>query len=192
MKRILLLCIVMLGINIAYSATMDTENKQLDEKLNVISAKSIKFSLVNIAAKKVSERGGDELYLTVTTYPSAKRPTHERIPDFPKYWLSSYVDQIENLEVWRGSLQPEESVLVLFTLLEHDVPPWNTDDLIGVVRAKVYTEDGKIKVDWKMPNSDAIAKDVKTEKGMAKAFDLYGEDFHYALTLQMEESDSPS
>ena len=99
----------------------------------VTYAKDITSTLYlnNIQANKTVEKQGDELYFAVTEFPSAGRGKHVLIPAYPMHLKSKHLDKVKSLKLWQKALQPGQSAEVIVALIEHDVPPWNTDDLIG-------------------------------------------------------------
>ena len=140
---------------------------------------AVAVNLLHLKALQTSERGGDELYMSVTVYPSQGQPSTKQIPQRPLHWLNSHLDKINNLNLWKGKLAVGQSVSLMFSLMEQDAPPWNTDDLIGTVRVHIKNDAGKIISNWSMPNRIDSPTEVQTQHGAAKLFELNGEGARY-------------
>ncbi len=139
----------------------------------------ISLQLFDLETIKASEKV-DELYMAVTSYPSKGRPMHRQIPAFPRYWLSTHLKQIKNLQLWKGSLREGDSVTVHLSLIERDAPPFNNDDLVATVLVKIMNSKGKLYTKWSMPNKGPAGKDVKVDTDItAKLFDLQSDEAHY-------------
>ena len=125
------------------TTTKDSKKHQHEKKVKKQNAIHVALYLENVTAIKSSEEV-DELYMAVTTYPSSGRPSHKQIPEFPRYWLSSHLGHVKDVQLWKGSLKPSESVNIHLSLIERDVPPFNVDDLVGTVILKILNSKGKI------------------------------------------------
>ena len=114
----------------------------------------VNIELVSLKAKKLSEESGDEVYFTVTEYSNLRQPEHYRIPMYPTHWLSKNLDQVKNLSLWQYDLEEGESVQLILTLIEHDVPPWNVDDHLGSVKLNIKNHQGQLETKWGVPDYD--------------------------------------
>jgi len=139
----------------------------------------VAVNLLHLKALNTSERGGDELYMSVTVYPSQGKSSTKQIPQRPLHWLNKHLEKINNLNLWSGDLAPGQSVSILLSLMEQDAPPWNTDDLIGTVRVHIKNDNGKLISSWSMPNRIDSPTEVYTKHGPAKLFELTGEGARY-------------
>ena len=151
------------------------------------------INLVNISAVTTAERQGDELYMSVTAYPSSGRPTHYVIPKPPLHWLSDHLEQINTLKLWDGRVAQGEAVTLIFSLIEMDVPPWNTDDLVGTIRVHIKNDAGQLTSSWSMPNRSDEPIIVRGSKGATKQFEFIDDEGgHYKLTLGLEAASNNS
>ncbi|HET9843194.1 MAG TPA: hypothetical protein VFP93_00885 [Gammaproteobacteria bacterium] len=144
----------------------------------------VKMRLGFIKIHKSSEKRGDELYFSVTEYPSHERPKNYLIPTFPSHWLSQHLANVRDVELWSRTLKNNESVQVVISLMERDAPPWNIDDLIGTIKFKAKNSNGQIKKAWSIPNQ----KDQETHTDNTNQFKFYGENSEYQLELILEDS----
>ncbi len=142
--------------------------------------------LNNLKADKTVEKQGDELYFAVTEFPSTgKKGSHVLIPAYPMYMQSKHLDKVKDLKLWQKTLQPGQSVELVVSLVEHDVPPWNTDDLIGAFKLQIANKDGKIITRWsKMDKGNHVAQ--VDGQGDKKAYTLTGEGASYQLNVELK------
>lgn len=117
------------------------------------SAKTLPVSvkLAEIKAEKTSEKKGDELYFHVTKYSNLGHSVESRIPIFPEHWLSKQLNKVKNVEIWKGSLKEGESIKLIISLLDQDLPPWDADDLLGSAQLMLSNQKGKLKTEWVVP-----------------------------------------
>jgi hypothetical protein len=147
-----------------------------------------KVQLMGIELIKASEKHGDELYMTITSYPSTGQPSHVFYPEPPLYWPSKYLEKLEASQIWEKDLQPGDGITLVFSLIERDVPPWNTDDLIGEVKLKLRNESGKLSSEWSIPTRSKVGEietgDADPDNLVAN---LHGDGGHYKLHLKLEK-----
>jgi len=146
------------------------KNKYVAKPNSKVVCSSIQ--LQKIKAVKTEERHGDELYLSITVYPSDKKPINYSIPEPPMHWLSRYLKEIKQLTLYKSTLKNGESASVVLTLIEKDAYPWNIDDLIGTVQVHIKNKDGKLYSVWHAVNSGEEPKVEKITKSQTKAFQL--------------------
>lgn len=149
-----------------------------------IFSKNIDFSvkLKSIEKIKTKERGGDELYISVTEFPKEGTPSHYQIPAFPSHWSSSYLHNIKDLTLWNKDLESCTDVKVVFSLIEEDIAPWNIDDLLGSAVLDLKCDKGEMISSWSIPNN-ANTKQVEKKSG---AFKFEGKGASYQLNFQLE------
>ena len=147
-------------------------------------AKNIPVSveLVEIKAKALGEKGGDEVYFTVTQYSSVRGSAQTRIPMFPTHWLSKHLSQLKKVSLWQGEVGEQESIQLVLTLIEHDVPPWNVDDHLGSVKLNLMQEQGRLKSKWGIPN---YQDQTKISTGDNLTYDFQGPDGEYQVTFKL-------
>ncbi len=149
----------------------------------------LSLQLVALKANKTSENV-DELYMAVTAYPSEGRPTHKIIPSIPKYWLSTHLNKIKDLSLWQGVLKEGKNVTIQLSLIEKDLPPFDADDLVGTVVAKVKNINGKLEVEWSMPNKSETLKSVKAENNTTvRQFSLVSKEANYSVKFSFVDLD---
>ncbi len=148
------------------------------DKLNLV------VKLESIEKIHSQEERGDELYFSVTEYSSTKSSDHYQVPDFPTHWLSAYLDQVKNVNLWEKELQPDEAIQLIISLVERDVPPWNVDDLIGTVKLKLKWKNNLLSKEWSIPNQENTARVPDT----TNTFKLTGDEGQYRIVLKVEET----
>lgn len=170
MKRLLLLCSCVLL-----------------SQMCLASAKPIKLVLNALLPYKVSERGGDELYMDCLVYPSKGRPKHFTIPKQPLHWPSFMIKKLHNVVLWKSVLPVDETVTLHAALLEKDAPPWNRDELIGTFILVLSNKAGVV--------SYALLEDQDDKKVFhplsqpLPALNLTGNGSHYEMQLKLVDSD---
>jgi len=152
-------------------------------------AQDLKLTLTldKIQINKLSEEGADEIYFSVVEFPSNGKGELKTIPEHPLYWSSEHVDKIKNLTLWNNSLKSGQSVEILVSLVEHDIAPWNTDDLLGAFKLQIKNDNGKLVTQWSGKN----AKDeVSAVSGQDKqrVYTLVGEGGEYKLYVSLAKA----
>lgn len=139
--------------------------------------------LEHIEKIKSQEKRGDELYISVTEFPTVGTPSHYQIPNFPTHWLSARLTNVKDVTIWRKNIKSCDNVKVIFSLVEQDIAPWNIDDLLGSVELTLTCENGKLVPNWVIPNS-AITQKVQNEKD---SFSFTGENAVYRAHFKLEQ-----
>lgn len=154
-------------------------------QLGLASIKPVKLVLSALLPFKVSERGGDELYMDFLVYPSKGKSTHFTVPRKPLHWPSFMIKNLKDVLLWEGEVPVGESVSLQASLLEKDAPPWNRDELIGSFILVLKNKSGKLMY--------ALRED-KDDKKVFQAFpkpippiELTGNGAHYQMTLKLAE-----
>ncbi len=153
------------------------------------AAKSLTPELImmHINPIKTLESSGDELYIDIAEYPSSGKASHYRIPKHPLHWPSRHVKKLKEISLWHKTIEPEQAVTLVISLLEQDTPPWNTDDLIGTVRVRIKNVNGKLEYSWSIPNRADSPISVKSRFGTAQKFELLGDGGNYELFLRLSD-----
>lgn len=151
------------------------------------ASNDVTLLLEKIFVFKVSEKGGDELYMDFLVYPSKGKASHFLKPRKPLHWPSFMIKKLKNVVLWQGTVPKGEKTTFHVSLLEKDAPPWNRDDLIGSFILILSNEQGKV--------SYAVVQDKKAKKvfsPISKPFlplRLTGHDTDYVLRLKWVETD---
>jgi hypothetical protein len=146
---------------------------------------NVVVKLMQIDAKKYSEKAGDELYFSMTEYSSNSVPTITRVPGLPKHWISKELPDVKNVTLWEGKLQDNESVLLILTLLEQDVPPWDADDHIGSTQVKILNKNGMLQTQWGLPQFRDQPKVQQPDPSVPK-FMMFGANSEYVTLFRVE------
>lgn len=123
--------------------------------LNVYAA-TFAVKLVSISKLKASEYTGDELYFAVTEFSSHGDSEYMRVPSYPMRWLSSELDHIQDVVLWKGDILSGEAIQLQLSLIEMDVSPWNVDDLVGTAKLKIKNENDVIRCDWLKTSNQTV------------------------------------
>lgn len=146
--------------------------------------KTVEVQLVQLEAKKTTDRTSDKLYFTITEYPSAGEPRLLREPMYPLHWLFRDLPEIKQVKLWHGDLAKNQSVLLVFSLMEQDFPMFGTDDVIGSVQVKIINKDNKIHVVWGLPHFVDQPKVEKVDAKLPK-FMMFGDDSKYLVAFKV-------
>lgn len=147
----------------------------------------IVIKLGEIKSIKSSEKSGDELYFSVTSYVKKSKPTFTRVPMFPVHWMTKHLEKVKDVILWSGTLAVGESRQVVLSLVEQDVQPWDVDDHLGSVKVTFANKGGEIKKQWSVPNykdQTDVSKDSDTEEKVS--FTFKGEGGEYKASFKME------
>lgn len=144
----------------------------------------VEVKLLDIETKKLTERTGDELYFTITEYPSKGNPKILRIPMFPLHWLSRDLNVIHNVLLWKGTIADESSVLLILSLLEQDLPLLGVDDHLGSVQVKIANTKNKLTTTWGQPNFVDQPK-VEQTRSNTPDYLLFGGDGEYVVKFKI-------
>ncbi len=151
------------------------------------SAKNIKLAvkLTKIQALKTTEAAGDEVYFSIAEYSSKSIPKLSREPMFPLHWLSKELPQISDVVLWQGELAENDSVLLIMSLLEQDLEPWNSDDHIGSAQVKIANKNGKLVSKWGQPHFNDQPRVQQPDVAVPK-FIMYGDGGKYVTVFKVE------
>ena len=171
MKRIILALLMS-----AMSLSVSAGNQSISPSVQLLSIKAV----------ATAEKYGDELYMTVTSYPSKGKASHYQVPKFPLHWPSEHLGKIRNITLWNGNIDKGQAVELVMSLVEQDTPPWNTNDLIGTIKVKLHNKNGKLESSFSIPNMKQAGTVVKTKYGKATKFEFVGADYKYELVFMLK------
>ena len=147
------------------------------------SSPSLRLMLEGLSPYKVSERGGDELYMDFLVYPSKAKAKHFRVPKKPLHWPSFMINKLHDVELWQGTLPNGDKVTIHGALLEKDAPPWNRDELIGSFVLSLSNKDGNIQYALQEDKEDKLVYQPLTKS--MPTIEMTGNNSHYALKLKL-------
>lgn len=147
----------------------------------------ISVSLKRLQQVLQQEKAGDELYISVTEFTENERPKFYQIPRFPAHWTSENIGSIKDVVLWKKAMKTCTPTRVIFSLVEEDLPPWNTNDLVGSMQLEVSCEKGKMKTSWHIPNAANTA--VIADKN--HAFEFTGNRANYRAYLNVIKNKVP-
>ena len=155
-----------------------------------VFAKDVKVTvkLDSIEAISVTEKGGDEIYFSVTTYPKNARATYERVPMFPVHWLAKSLENIKGVVLFERSFTEGDGAQVILSLVEQDIPPWNIDDHLGSVKLTFANENGRLNEKWSIPNyKDETSVKQRSSTSRTKSYTFMGEGGEYRVSLSLHK-----
>lgn len=141
----------------------------------------VEVKLIDIELIKASERDGDELYFSISEYPSTGEPRIFRVPIFPLNWKSRNLKNINNVTLWKGIVADDTSVVLVFSLLEQDIAFVNVDDHIGSAQLKVVNNKGVISKTWGQPKF----KDQPKVEQKNTEYLMFGNDSEYRVKFNV-------
>lgn len=148
----------------------------------VARPQAVEVKLIDIELIKPSERDGDELFFSISEYPSKGNPRMFRVPMFPLNWKSRNVKDLTNVTLWKGVVDDESSVLLIFSLLEQDVALIDVDDHIGSAQLKVVNKNGKIIKTWGQPK---FKDQPKVEQKDGAQYLMFGSNSEYRVKFNV-------
>jgi len=146
----------------------------------------VELFLKSIKEVAASEETGDEIYLALTEYPSHGKYKHYTIPYYPLHWSSDVLPHVKDLKLWDGELADKHAVELVISAIEHDILPFDPDDLIGTVKLTLRNIDNKLQVAWKIPDPKKQEKEIKPESGTTKEYTFKGDNGEYVLTFELK------
>ncbi len=150
-----------------------------------VKGEEITITLEELDAIKSQEKRGDELYFSITEYPSTSPAKHYQVPSFPSHWVSAYFKSLKNIVLWQKDMSTCEPMEVIFSLVEEDLPPWIPDDLLGSAKLKIHCENGKAIKEWVVPNKEITNEDTVNDK--KTVFNFTGKGADYRAVLYFDE-----
>lgn len=160
-------------------------------------AKDVKPALVlqDIQAVKLNEKKGDEVYINVTEYLPDGKSKSTNIPVLPLAWGSKDLSKVKELKLWDAKMTNGQAADVIVTFVEQDNPPFDPDDLLGVVQLKLVNTKQGIKPLWSVKEGVIDKKTAKSNQGTFKEvsnnknydFTLKGSNAEYKVKLKLVE-----
>jgi hypothetical protein len=111
----------------------------------------VEVSLIQLEAQKLSKHN-EKLYFSITEYPTKGHPTIAREPIYPLHWLNKDLSKLNNVKLWAGKIDSENSVLLIFSLMQQELPPFDVDEHLGSVQVKLVNNKGKVEAVWGTPH----------------------------------------
>lgn len=147
-------------------------------------AHSVTVKLTDIEAVKVNEKHGDELYFSITQYSNRTQPKILRVPMSPLHWVVNDLPKVRDVILWQGKVEDDQSVLLILSLLEQDLPPWNSDEHIGSAELKILNKQGQITTTWGQPDFKDQPKVEQTGTQNPK-YRMYGNNSEYVVQFKV-------
>lgn len=144
-----------------------------------------KVMLTSVKQIKKTERHGDELYLSVTSFPTKGKAKHKRFPHHPLFWPGRHIAKVKDVKIWKGKLKKDAGVRLLISLVEQDSPPWDIDDEIGSVDLKLHNNNGKLEIEWNRPNRSDGKKLTVKSVGEDISINFSGKGQSYEVSLKI-------
>ncbi|MBS0290373.1 MAG: hypothetical protein JSS07_10130 [Proteobacteria bacterium] len=148
----------------------------------VLPQSQMSVKLKSLEVIKTQEKGGDELFISITEFPLGKSSAHYQIPSPPSHWLSKYLNNVKDVVIWKKQSNQCEPLNLLITLVEEDYAPWNLDDSLGSVELKITCVGGKAVEQWTIPDKDA----TRVLNGQDNAFIFNKDNAQYKAVFQLE------
>lgn len=148
----------------------------------VAKPQAIEVKLIDIEVIKPNERNGDELFFSISEYSSNGDPKMLRVPMFPLNWKSRNLKSLTNVTLWKGVVNDDSSVLLIFSLLEQDIPFIEVDDHIGSAQLKIVNKKGTISKVWGQPK---FKDQPKVEQKAGSEYLMFGADSEYRVKFNV-------
>lgn len=148
---------------------------------------SVTVKLVEIKSEKNQESKVDELYFHTTMYSSLGKNTEGRVPVFPMHWPSKQLSKVNNVVLWQGRLKEGESIKLMISLLEQDLPPLEADDVLGSAEIKLSNQNGQLKKEWLIPIFEEKKEVEMLKPGDPQRFLFKGAGALYTVAFRVEQ-----
>lgn len=137
--------------------------------------------VVNLKAKPSKNKVDHQLYLRVGEYNSNGITRTFTVPHLKLNWPDHPINQVDNLQIWGGALSNNQATSLVVSVMEHNAPPWRTDNLIGVLNLKLRNEQGKLLTRWTIPNVNMRIKDNTAASTLKQQILFVSEDSAYTV-----------
>lgn len=172
--RIILLSIMLLGWLVAAQAAP-------------IHPVTTQINLLSIQVVSSSESRGDEIYFNLTEFHHDRTVTHFAFPEPPSVWKSKDLAQVKPTLLWKQTIEQGQPLELMITLVEHDNPPWDVEDVLGTIKIHLRNNDGKLINNWVVEKTADI-KTLETPQGNIKRVKFSGNHGDYIVDFQMTTS----
>jgi len=152
------------------------------------SDSQLSLHLATLQAEAITEERGDEVYLSISKYSNKNPPEEFRVPSKPLNWFFKKMDSIKNINLWEGKISEDETLKLVISVVEQDIPPWDVDDLIGTVQVNIqYAKSDRPQVTWMIPKMDGQPEidDLGPVQDHGRHYVLRGENSKYDLVLHL-------
>ncbi len=142
-----------------------------------------------IVPKNSQEENGDELFFEILEIDNNNKKVIFRVPQFPSYWTTNKLDQINDFLLWKGVLKEGMEKTLIISLIDQDFPPWNNNDIIGIIKVELTLIDGNIQSKWSNENgpSGGIIATANDSEHIQK-FKLSSEKASYHINIGLTET----
>lgn len=174
MNKILCTCLVAASFLLSLNAhAADAGSRQVTVKLN------------KIQTDMFSERSGDEVYFSVTEYKKDDTPKIYRVPMLPLHWVNKDLPTLSDVTLWAGTVTEQQPVMLVISLLEQDLHPWDPDDHLGSIQLRISFKGNKLETTWSEP--DFIDQPYVTQPNPKEPkFIMLGSDSKYMVAFSVE------
>lgn len=155
-----------------------TSAVKMDENIEVV------LNLEAIKAAKLTEKGGDEIYFDVLAFGKGFHPAHRQVPPYPHHWPDFVLDKVKNVTLWKGHVKKKAEVKLIVSLLEKDVPPWNTNDLLGTFEITLQQDKRHLVISYSEPGNPKTFKKAFDKLSQEVSFTLGAGEYHFTISVQ--------
>lgn len=114
--------------------------------------------MVKIQQQKMINDFGDHLYFSMTEYPTTGDAKLLRFPSYPLHWESKYLPCLKNIKIWSGKITDDNSVIVVFSLMDQTFAVFEEENLIGSIMVEISNKNNKITAQWAKPHYADLPK----------------------------------
>jgi hypothetical protein len=139
------------------------------------------LTVVNLKANHSKNKVEHQLYLRVSEYDSNGITRTFTVPHLKLNWPNHPINHVDNLQIWGGALSDNQATSLVVSIMEHNAPPWKTDNLIGVLNLKLRNEQGKLLTQWAIPNVNLRIKDNSFASNLKQQILFASEDSAYTI-----------
>lgn len=143
--------------------------------------------LTSIKVHQTAEKRGDEIYLDFVAYLAGKKPNFFRLPKAPHHWPSFALNRLKDVPLLQFDLKPEENLSLAISLVEKDAKPWNSDDLLGVMRLRVVNVHEGLLVGMNKVNEESARMSLLKKSAKDFTVTVKNGTAHYDLSFRLSK-----
>ncbi len=146
------------------------------------------IKMIGITVEKTADKGVDDLFFNIRQHSNLKGDSENRIPEYPKHWLSKQLSSLKNVVLWDGKIEQGESLKLVLSLMEQDFPPWDPDDAIGAAEVSLLNQNGRLKIQWGVPKFEKNNQEVEMlKRAVPQRYIFKGAGSRYDVAFSVEQ-----
>ncbi len=150
----------------------------------VAKEQTVSLQLRSIQVIQASEKAGDELYFKIMAYSNEGGSQISQVP-VESVWQSSQLEAVKDIVLWQGTLKDLESIKLVLSLVEQDLPPFDPDDILGSAQVVLQNQGDQLYTTWEVPVFDEKLEVEKLADGDPQQYRFKGQGAHYDVAFSV-------